>query len=190
MYSAILQLWRRSTYDVADAKKALRNRWVPGLPTLRVSLPLLTAELRRARRYERPLALLAIGFDKSVATHDAGIESISFLPPTVLATQMVFYVLGSLVRDSLRETDLAVYSAEHHLYVVLLTESGEAEARCAVDRISRVIHDRLGVSLCAGVAEFPHDGLTLEDLFDHARNTWDGSTRVDRRPLVKEVSSA
>jgi hypothetical protein len=83
-----------------------------------------------------------------------------------------------------------VYSAEHNLYCVLLPESGEREALGAIERITRVIYDRTEVRLRAGAAEFPRDGLTVEDLFERARRGSRGPVMVGQIPIVREASRA
>jgi hypothetical protein len=193
MYSAISRLWRREASENVAPKEILPGAHKAGVPTFRESLPRLMLELRRARRYERPLAVLAVGVGSLRAVHgdhSGNGHSDQYLSTTVLATHSVFFCLGSLLIDSVRETDIVACSAEHHLYTVLLPETGEVEACLAVDRINRVIYDRAEVHLCTGLAEFPRDGLTVEDLFDYARKGWKGQVRVGHMPLVREASYA
>jgi hypothetical protein len=82
--------------------------------------------------------------------------------------QVAFFLLGSLLRDALRETDCVAYAAERHMYAVLLPECGEPAAWQAAQRLGSVLNARTGVLVRAGVAEFPRDGLIVEDLFDSA----------------------
>lgn len=148
-----------------------------GLPTYRQALHGLQAELRRARRYQHPLSVVALS-PAGDAADEAPVEAETPPPGAVRTPHLSFYLLGSLLRDVLRETDVATYAAEQHLFAVFLLETREPEARCAVTRLRDLFHHHTGAQLRAGVAEFPRDGLTVEDLFGEARRAW------EERPLV------
>jgi hypothetical protein len=77
-------------------------------------------------------------------------------------------VLGWILRDATREIDSVSYAAESHTYVIVLPETDAQGARAAAHRLSDLFEKRSSVALSVGVAAFPSDGLTVEDLFHHA----------------------
>lgn len=192
MFSAIPRLWSRGGSRSTLAKEALLGARTAGVPTFREAMPAIALELRRARRYERPLTALAVGPSKiansgsrTATGGDPAFAGTSPVPPSHMAS----FLLGSLLRDVLRETDIVTYSPEHHLYAMLLPESSEIDAASAIGRVSRVIHDRAEIRLSAGIAEFPRDGLTVEDLFQHSRSVMRPLPWLDCVPVLKRAAS-
>ncbi|MBA2244401.1 MAG: hypothetical protein H0W11_05570 [Gemmatimonadetes bacterium] len=182
----------RNDLDISIAREALDASRALDIPTYRQWLPRLEAELRRARRYERPLAVLVLSPEIFGTESGSGENGNSALPvPLLLQTaHLVFFLLGSLLCDTMRESDIVTYAAEPHLYMIVLPEAGEAEARQAVRRLGVAFYDRVPVRLRAGIAEFPRDGLTIEDLFGRARNNWHECSSSHCVPALKEVSNA
>jgi hypothetical protein len=152
--------------------------WCPdsrGFLPYRDGLPNMRLELQRARRYERPLSMLAVGLSGG----DAPIRK-------ELAD---FLLLGIVLRDALRETDLMSYSVEHQLYAVLLTETTRAGALEAAVRFGGIARRRAELRVRCGASEFPQNGLSVDDLFAHARHAWQGHAQTGAIPFVKEASS-
>ena len=114
-----------------------------GVLAFRSALPTLTAELERARRYARPLALVLFSVEDNLAL---------FLAP--------------VLREVLRETDVVTATAGGRCLVVM-PETGDEDAKRAIERIREIC-----VNLRAGVAMFPRDGWTLEDLIANAQGHW------------------
>lgn len=194
---------RNDGRDLALARELLQGIRAAGVPTYRQSIPAIAAELRRCRRYERPLAVLTVALegpnlpraaDAPVAV-GAGRESAR--PPETAAVvsaplqsgldAVLFLLLGTLLRDVTRESDIVTYAAEEHVYALFLTEAGVATAMQAARRLARALHGRAAVRIRAGIAEFPGNGLTVESLFDHAIHDMAGSQPV---PLEIEEPQA
>jgi GGDEF domain-containing protein len=166
-----------------------------GLPTFRDLRPLLDRELRRARRYERPLALLVLSDDPVFATgqkarsklvpihapngnhngdgaNDAGLR----IGPLnngdeadADAVPMRCILLATLLRSTVREIDLAGCLSNFQEFALLLPESDRNAAELTARRINRALVSRRTQELRAGVAVYPEDGLMLDDLITSAR---------------------
>jgi hypothetical protein len=83
--------------------------------------------------------------------------------------QLRFLMLGSLLCGTLRESDVVSYAADVHEFVALLPECKGDAARQTVERLHQIYSSRMGTGLRAGMAVYPADGLTLDDLLEHAR---------------------
>lgn len=159
------------------------------IPTLRNNMPAASAELRRARRYERSMSVLVLGMNRESLGDSASapggdpVGSLSRFECAALVT------LGWLLRDTIRESDLVSYDAEHHLYTLVLPELGAEEAEGTAARLKEAFLSRASVALCAGIAEFPADGITLEDLFARAREAFEERLRGAEPPLEVEQAS-
>lgn len=177
------------------------------LETLADPVDALAIELGRARRYEHALSIVVAaphtlagnGGGRSAGNgreryrpssgrgpaatdvrgadgHEAAIlaRNIGVPPQEALAC-----LTAAGLREILRTSDVVCYdSAEGH-FVLGLTESDAATARRAVSRIRSLFQERLGVDLRTGVAQFPADGLTLEDLLSTAREAAERIEEVD-----------
>jgi hypothetical protein len=115
----------------------------------------LTAELGRARRYERVFSIVVVS---PVAEADA--QNGKRLQPHVTAAGL---------REVLRESDILCYEAADDCFVLGLTESERDAAQRALERVRTLFQDQLKIDLAVGVAQFPEDGLTLGDLVETAR---------------------
>lgn len=170
MFSAIPRLWSRGSSGAMLAKEALLGAQTAGVPIYREALGALSLELRRARRYERPLAVVVLGPDSPRAmigrpnNRNADLQ----VPPSA---HLIFFLLGAFLRDSMRETDIVTYAAEHHLYVAVLPETTKQQVSRAICRLGQVFYDRTSMLLQVGVADFPKDGLTIEDLLSSAHQS-------------------
>jgi hypothetical protein len=173
---------------------------LPSIPTFQELRPALDGELRRSRRYERPLSLLVVvpavdqppplngngvrlrngsgngnghGADDGTANGGHGAPGDSEIADAVMRplfwAQLRFLMLGSLLCGTLRESDVVSYAAELHQFVALLPECDRAAAHRTVDRLHQLYATRMGIGLRVGVAAYPADGLTLDDLLEHAR---------------------
>lgn len=173
MFLAMQRLMRRNGARAMATKEVQLQARILEIPPYRSMIPVLAAELRRARRYKHPTTVLALipeheGQRLSVVS--AGDAHLHDRFPTGQPIPFLFFLLGSLLRDTMRESDILTYAAHEHLYIGFLPEATEAEARQAIDRFDAVFHARTHIRLRAGLAEFPRDGFTIEDLFDYARN--------------------
>lgn len=170
-----------------------------GFSSLHEARPRLMAELRRARRHERPLTLLTLAPEwvgrpeaarrrrqlaenGTEARNGNGEGENGMFPASSLHSDLLF--VGMLLRGALRETDLIALSVEDPGYAVLLPETAVSQSRAAAERLRRVICERMSLSLRIGAAAFPHDGLTIEDLIGNSRHAW------HHRPFLESPSAS
>jgi hypothetical protein len=141
------------------------------VPTFRRMLPQLAVELRRARRFERPLAVVVLSpeLDTLPGRSTTWIK-VSARPANWNLTQ--YLLLGSFLRNATREIDVVTAVPESLLYASLLPETTKEGAVGAIARLRQGFLQCGGVGLRSGVAEFPLDGFTIEDLYNSALLQW------------------
>ena len=160
------ELRRHGAQPWTAGESALLGR-LSAILTFQELRPALEGELRRARRYERPLAMLIAVPD---APRPAALQGpAGTLPVAAYGAQLRFLLLGSLLCGTLRESDIVAYLAERHEFCAMLPECGGFAAAATIARLHRLYSTRTGEGIRAGVAVFPDDGLTLDDLVTHAR---------------------
>lgn len=213
------ELRRHGAEPWTAGESALLGR-LSAILTFQELRPALEGELRRARRYERPLAVLvavpdvsrpgasdaapgSLGMPGSGTSgngrlhHEpahAGMSGMAGMSGTTGAAplasygaQLRFLLLGSILCGTLRESDIVAYLAERHEFCAMLPECGGFAAAATIARLHRLYASRTGEGIRAGVAVFPDDGLTLDDLVTHARGAL---VRAATLPSIDSPASA
>jgi hypothetical protein len=134
------------------------------------------AEVARARRYQRPLCVLVLrcidgqqglGCSPSVHTgepcHPQLVDALLF---------------GAILPDRIRRTDLVAHDAGSGRYVILMPEVSRHQVDGIVQRLTELLREGVSSSACVGVAEFPDDGLTLEEMISSADRNCHASMTV------------
>jgi len=136
-----------------------------GLANRRFFQEILLRELRRAQRSNQPLALIIADIDHFKGVNDTYGHSVG---------DEVLEQVGSIMLASVRATDFVIrYGGEE--FVVLMPETRSADAVAVADKLRKTIGDTilestsrpgmtLKVTISAGVAAFPADGQTGEQL--------------------------
>jgi GGDEF domain-containing protein len=137
------------------------------LPSYRRSQNVMGAELARMRRYERSLCVLVLRLDAAVPRNnngtDAGGKGAHGADPLV-----AYWEIGAVLRDVLRDSDVAATDLSKIQHVVLLPETKHEQAVQTATRIRKLVYSTTGLTVLAGVAEFPAQGLILDDLVKSA----------------------
>jgi hypothetical protein len=121
-------------------------------------------EVRRARRHERPLSLLAV-------------SARGAQPPPALAQlleqarresldRFVDLKVGALLDE--QTAGSAVIADRDGHFLVLLPEAERQEAERVVERLAQAAADRHGIALRFGIASFPHQEITFDKLLETA----------------------
>lgn len=141
------------------------------MPAYRQSLSQLRKEISRARRYQRPLAIVVIQINATFSRpHKGGVneESVVQVDQSGELQPLEFVLCGSIFRDALRETDIATYDGVKKQFVIWLPESTKKDTIEIVKRLRNVVGKNIADNLSTGMAEFPEDGLIIEDLVNRA----------------------
>jgi GGDEF domain-containing protein len=122
-------------------------------------------ELTRSRRYHRPLSVVII----EVESEDEKItrEMLKSIQQDLLSRFTAARV-GQIIDDRIRQTDLVLRDQKGR-FVVLCPETEFSSAVLMAKRISHAIKERTNLGVLWGVAAFPDEALTFEDLLQKAR---------------------
>jgi hypothetical protein len=145
-------------------------------------------EVRRARRREHPLCLLALDVEGGDAEHLR-----SPLLEEVQRDHLRGYASARLAEILARETqegDIIVRHQDHLL--TLLPETRRADALRVADRLRRRVAERLGLELRVGLSSFPDQELTFDELLERAEAEMRASRPAGGRaaPAAGEAGSA
>lgn len=136
----------------------------------------IKTEFGRSRRYHRPLSLLVI---HAIPKDDEVIrEMMKSLQRDVL-TRLSNARIGQAIGEVIRQTDLLI---RDHIgrFVILCPETDLQNAAFLAERVGKIIEERTGLYVNCGVASFPDEALTFDDLLYIARD------RSKQLPVIKK----
>jgi PleD family two-component response regulator len=122
-------------------------------------------ELTRSRRYHRPLSVAVIEVESEAEkiTREM-LKSIQY----DLLSRFTTARVGQIIDDRIRQTDLVLRDQKGR-FIVLCPETDLPSAMLLAKRISQAIKERASLGVLWGVAAFPDEALTFEDLLQKAR---------------------
>jgi hypothetical protein len=181
----LVLIWRRLKPMGAIERLSSLAWEASGIPTYVRSLPQLRLDMSSARRYQRPFSVAVLsleGQELQAASHGRsgtngnGAHSLSASE----AIQLVFPLIGSVLQEALRGSDKVTYDGANNQYVIVFPETQGLESEQAVRRLSELLIKRSSMNVKTGLAQFPTDGLILEDLVSAAR------AKLDRPSVVED----
>ena len=122
-------------------------------------------EFTRSRRYHRPLALLLIEVDPEAhRNHGEVLRNIQY----DIANRFTSARIGQIIDDRIRQTDLVLRDRQWS-YVIICPETDYASVLLLARRITDSIKEKTDLSVLWGIAAFPEEALTFEEMLKKAR---------------------
>lgn len=147
-------------------------------------------EFTRSRRYHRPLAMLLVEVDPEV--HKSNGEVLKDIQYDIM-NRFTSARIGQIIDDRIRQTDLVLRDRQWS-FVIICPETDYSSVLLLAKRISEAVKDKTGLSVLWGVAAFPEEAFTFEDMFKKARerlvmgNTAEEPAQQENKEAVKEIS--
>ncbi len=133
------------------------------------------SEVKRARRYNRPLSVIALQVD------DKNIDII--LPKMVEEAQQAMmkeYAFASIARtlgDNTYDFDtIALYD---DCFILVLPEVTQERVSAIAQRLKKVVKEKINVELQVGLAVYPDEAITFESLVELAKQ------KANQQPLAE-----
>ena len=133
-------------------------------------------ELTRSRRYHRPLSVVVI---QTEAEDETLIKESFRNVQHDLMTRFTSARVGQIIDDRIRQTDLVLRDYKGR-FIVLCPETDFPNASLLAKRIAQAIKERTSLRCLWGVAAFPEEALTFEDLLQKARERLNESTTLPK----------
>lgn len=136
--------------------------------SLDVAIPEVNKEFVRSRRYKHPLGIVVI----KLKPENIQINS-DVLSKDILRTMMSRYPMSNLIRAidrELRRPDLILEQYKENRIILLLPEANIDAARTVSKTVQRVAETKIGSKVSVGVAAFPENAITFEELIDYAES--------------------
>lgn len=123
-------------------------------------------EIRRARQYKRPAALLAIAVD--AGNDEVEINRFIKEAQSEIIRQYVAARTANLLVQELKDSDVITKRNDH--FIVLLPESDKDVAAAVMEKLAVGIEKGLGLSCKIGFSTFPDGAVTFESLLAQAES--------------------
>lgn len=125
----------------------------------------IKTELTRSRRYHRPLSVVMVEMEpEDEKTTREMLKSVQH----DLLNRFSSARVGQIIDDRVRQTDLVLRDYKGR-FVVVCPETDLPSASLLGKRIARAVEERTSMSVLWGVAAFPEEALTFDDLLQKAR---------------------
>lgn len=128
----------------------------------------INKEFARSRRYNRPLGIVVIKLiPDDIQAH---VENLS---KDILRTMMSRYSMSNLIRTidkEVRRPDLILEQHKENRIILLLPESNIDAVKAVSKNVFNISKDKVRSDISIGIAAFPDDALTFEDLVSFAEN--------------------
>jgi diguanylate cyclase (GGDEF)-like protein len=157
---------KEETVKSEEVERAAFYDNLTNLYTSRAFAKELEFEVKRAKRYKRPICLCFIVIDD---LQEIGSKY------GAMTMDVTLKVVASAIQSSIREIDIAArYTSDH--FAILMPETTEAGASTVAERIRQrikkqpVVHGRLNIAITAsiGLTAFPSQAKDLVDLKERA----------------------
>lgn len=140
-------------------------------------------EFTRSRRYHRPLGLLLMEVDPEVHRNNGEVlKSIQY----DIVNRFTSARIGQIIDDGIRQTDL-VLRDRRWSYVILCPETDYASLLLLARRLAQVIKEKTGLPVLWGIAAFPEEALTFDDMLKKARERLTVGDVVENVPQQENV---
>jgi hypothetical protein len=137
-------------------------------------------ELTRSRRYHRPLSLVVIESEsEDEKTTREMLKSIQH----DLLNRFTSARVGQIIDDRIRQTDLVLRDRRGR-FIILCPETDLENASLLARRIAQAVKERTSLNVLWGVAAFPEEALTFDDLLQKARERLIDSVQVTNEPIA------
>jgi GGDEF domain-containing protein len=125
----------------------------------------IRVEFTRSRRYQRPLSIVTVEIEpQKEKTPEEMLKSVQH----DMFDQFTTARFAQLIDNTVRQTDLILRDRQSR-FVVLCTETDLPNASMLAKRIAQAVQEKTGLQTRWGVAAFPEDALTFEDLRQKAQ---------------------
>lgn len=146
----------------------------------------INLEFIRSRRHQHPLSLVAISPEVKNTAAELKV-SVKEIQRHMIGRFVKASVAKIITREA-RRTDLIIsLNEDDNLFFILCPETKGSDSINLAVRIQAAVRDRLGIDIDYGVASFPDEALTYEELMNRAEKHLT-ENRLNPQPLVPPVA--
>jgi GGDEF domain-containing protein len=142
-------------------------------------------EVRRARAFNRPLALLAVAPTND--SYNVTLDRFTKEAHREATEQYVHARLAEVLSTGTKGSDIITRAGDH--FVMLLPETGRHKANRLVKKLRAKAQAELGLDVAIGASVFPDDEVTFVKLVERAQAGMDRGSGADLRKRTETASA-
>jgi GGDEF domain-containing protein len=142
-------------------------------------------EVRRARQYNRPLALLALKIEED--SINVALQEVMREAQRAMIDELVFAGVAGALCDELQDYD--IIGRQNSYFLVLLPETKKEDVPDVTNRLCNAVSERAGVKLQVAAVTFPDNALTFDGLVQRAIQQIETSTHSTNRATVPQAQA-
>ena len=131
----------------------------------------IKTEFTRSRRHSIPLTLMVIRPSNTPSSKI--IKEVNIAVQVIqrgMARRFISASLAKIISTVARRTDLIVSQGDDELFHIICPETKGEDVICLVERIQEMVEENLGIPVSYGIATFPDDALTYDELVNRAES--------------------
>lgn len=127
----------------------------------------IKSEFVRSRRHNRSLSLMVV--EPAGSTLQPDLQRPLRDLQKMMVNRYLSASLAQLISKEARRTDMIVEQEDHNSFILLCPETTQNGASIFAERIQAIAKEKLGVPVSFGIASFPEDAITFDDLLQKAK---------------------
>lgn len=144
----------------------------------------ISYEITRSRRYHHPLSILTVRLEKNKTWEEW--KEVKMLANEMLERFAVAKV-SQILSDNARVTDMVLRDRDGQ-FVLLCPETNHTSTEILATRIAEAVNKELDANIECGIASFPDEALTFEDLL-HAASDQKAEVNIKKPEDISNVQS-
>jgi GGDEF domain-containing protein len=158
--------------DLGDFQKFIEDVYLPNLGKRILKQETATEEIKtefiRSRRNQLPLSLLVIRPTDTAKKAVTEVKKVVLEIQSHMTGRFISASLAKVIIDEARRTDLIISRGEEGPFFVLCLDTKMKDSTKLAERIQATAAENLGIAVSYGVASFPDEALTYEELVHRA----------------------
>ena len=123
-------------------------------------------EMFRSRHNHHPMSVIIV--EPRPESIQASVHRLAYEAQQKMMSSYITNTMAQSLGKYLRQTDMILEQVDRKRFLVLCPETPAADARLLVEYIQSVAADQLGISVVSGMATFPEEAVTFEELVTRA----------------------
>jgi len=162
----------RCTKYLGEFEKFVEEVYIPNLGKRILKMDNASEEIKtefiRSRRHQLPMALVAIEPSSTTKKEEAEIKKAVEEIQRHMTSRFIAASLAKIIMSEARRSDLIINQGDDGQFFILCPETKGNNSVVLAERIRLAAEEHLGIHIKYGVASFPEEAYTFEELVQRA----------------------
>ncbi|GAP22655.1 hypothetical protein [Leptolinea tardivitalis] len=162
----------RCTKYMGEFEKFVEEVYIPNLGKRILNMESASEEVKtefiRSRRHQTPMALLAVQPSSSSKKDEEEIKRTVAEIQRHMTSRFISASLAKIITSEARRSDLIISREEDGQFLILCPETKGTSSLVLAERIRKAAEKHLGLQINYGMASFPEEAYTFEEMVQRA----------------------